>query len=72
MLIKKIFQSLPSNLVLFLITFLVFIPVLTIYCVLKFYLFTVRLSIQQLKKGLFVRFYQYLTSQQADPHVEFR
>ncbi|MGL9687670.1 MAG: hypothetical protein ACQBVK_02680 [Candidatus Phytoplasma sp. TWB_XP] len=70
MFIKKIFQSLPSNLIFFIITLLLFIPIITIYYVIKFYLFTVKLSIQQLKQGIVVQFYQHLTTKQTN-HVEF-
>ncbi|PQP79162.1 hypothetical protein RS022_06140 [Candidatus Phytoplasma rubi] len=62
MFIKKIFQSLPSNLIFFIIALLSFIPIITIYYVIKFYLFTVKLSIHQLNKGIVVQFYQYLTT----------
>ncbi|QKX95516.1 hypothetical protein [Candidatus Phytoplasma asteris] len=71
MLIKKIFQSLPSNLIFFIITLLSFIPFIIIYYVVKFYLFTVKLSIHQLKQGIAVKFYQYLTTKQPNHHVEF-
>ncbi|WAN63031.1 hypothetical protein RS022_06590 [Candidatus Phytoplasma rubi] len=71
MFIKKIFQSLPSNLIFFIITLLSFIPIITIYYVIKFYLFTVKLSIHQLKQGIVVQFYQHLTTQQSNHHVEF-
>ncbi|QKX95322.1 hypothetical protein [Candidatus Phytoplasma asteris] len=71
MFIKKIFQSLPSNLIFFIITLLSFIPIITIYYVLKFYLFTVKLSLHQLKQGIVVQFYQYLTTKQPNHHVEF-
>ncbi|QKX95165.1 MAG: hypothetical protein RP166_2050 [Rapeseed phyllody phytoplasma] len=71
MFIKKIFQSLPSNLIFFIITLLSFIPIITIYYVIKFYLFTVKISIHQLKKGIVVQFYQYLTTKQSNHHVEF-
>lgn len=70
MFIKKIFQSLPSNLIFFIITLISFIPIITIYYVIKFYLFTVKLSINQLKQGIVVQFYQYLTTKQPN-HVEF-
>ncbi|WP_034172263.1 hypothetical protein [Chrysanthemum yellows phytoplasma] len=71
MFIKKIFQSLPSNLIFFIITLLSFIPIITIYYVLKFYLFTVKLSLHQLKQVIVVQFYQYLTTKQPNHHVEF-
>ncbi|TKA88139.1 MAG: hypothetical protein QS2022_1110 [Candidatus Phytoplasma asteris] len=62
MFIKKIFQSLPSNLIFFIIILLLFIPIIIVYYVIKFYLFTVKLSIHQLKKGIVVQFYQHLTT----------
>ncbi|WZN38378.1 hypothetical protein M33023_01870 [Candidatus Phytoplasma asteris] len=71
MLIKKIFQSLPSDLIFFIITLLSFIPIITIYYVIKFYLFTVKLSIYQLKQGIVVKFYQYLTTKKSNHYVEF-
>ncbi|RMI87649.1 hypothetical protein [Candidatus Phytoplasma solani] len=71
MLIKKIFSSLPSNLILFIITLLSFLPIITIYYVIKFYLFTVKLSINQLKQGIVLQFYQYLTMKQPNHHVAF-
>ncbi|WP_026071961.1 hypothetical protein, partial [Vaccinium witches'-broom phytoplasma] len=61
MLIKKIFQSLPINLIFFIIILILFIPVITIYYVIQFYLLTVKLSIHQLKQGIVVQFYQHLT-----------
>ncbi|MFG6084705.1 MAG: hypothetical protein AB3F67_4170 [Candidatus Phytoplasma solani] len=69
MFIKKIFQSLPSNLIFFIITLLSFLPIIAIYYVIKFYLFTVKLSIQKLKQGIVVQFYQHLTTKQPN-HVE--
>ncbi|TKA87854.1 MAG: hypothetical protein QS2022_3990 [Candidatus Phytoplasma asteris] len=69
MLMKKIFQSLPSNLIFFIITLLLFIPIITIYYVIKFYLFTVKLSLHQLKQGIVVQFYQHLITKQPN-HVE--
>ncbi|MDC9032272.1 hypothetical protein M8044_000495 [Columbia Basin potato purple top phytoplasma] len=71
MLIKKIFQSLPNHLIFFIITLLSFLPIITIYYVIKFYLFTVKLSIHQLKQGIMVQFYQYLTTKRPNYHVEF-
>nr|ABU55756.1 hypothetical protein [Clover phyllody phytoplasma] len=69
MFIKKIFQSLPSNLIFFVITLLSFIPIIIVYYVIKFYLFTVKLSLHQLKQGIVVKFYQHLTTKQPN-HVE--
>ncbi|TKA88094.1 MAG: hypothetical protein QS2022_3430 [Candidatus Phytoplasma asteris] len=69
MLIKKIFPSLPSNLIFFIIILLSFIPIIIVYYVIKFYLFTVKLSIHQLNKGIMVQFYQYLTKKQPNHHV---
>ncbi|PQP79244.1 hypothetical protein C6B37_02275 [Candidatus Phytoplasma phoenicium] len=69
MLIKKIFSSLPSNFIFFIITLLLFIPIIIVYYVIKFYLFTVKLSVHQLKQGIVVQFYQYLTTKQPN-HVE--
>ncbi|PQP79793.1 hypothetical protein C6B37_01055 [Candidatus Phytoplasma phoenicium] len=66
MLIKKIFQSLTSNFIFFIITLLSFIPIIIVYYVIKFYLFTVKLSIHQLKQGIVVQFYQYLTTKQLN------
>ncbi|QKX95235.1 hypothetical protein [Candidatus Phytoplasma asteris] len=71
MLIKKIFQSLPSNLIFCIIILFSFLPIITIYYVIKFYLFTVKLSIYQLKQGIVVQFYQYLTMKRPNHHVEF-
>nr|ABU55733.1 hypothetical protein precursor [Malaysian periwinkle yellows phytoplasma] len=71
MFIKKIFTSLPSNLILFIITLLSFIPIITIYYFVKFYLFTVKLSIHQLKQGIVARMYQYLTTKKTNHHVAF-
>ncbi|RMI87814.1 hypothetical protein [Candidatus Phytoplasma solani] len=69
MLIKKIFQSLPSNFIFFIITLLSFLPIITIYYVIKFYLFTVQLSIHQLKQGIVVQFYQHLTTHGLNPTI---
>ncbi|WAN63452.1 hypothetical protein RS022_05970 [Candidatus Phytoplasma rubi] len=71
MLIKKIFQSLPSNLIFCIIILFSFLPIITIYYVIKFYLFTVKLSIRQLKQGIVARMYQYLTTKKLNNHVEF-
>ncbi|MGL9687384.1 MAG: hypothetical protein ACQBVK_01095 [Candidatus Phytoplasma sp. TWB_XP] len=71
MFIKKIFQSLPSNLIFFIIILLLFIPIIIVYYVIKFYLFTVKLSIHQLKQGIVVQFYQHLTTKRLNYHVEF-
>ncbi|PQP79486.1 hypothetical protein C6B37_01800 [Candidatus Phytoplasma phoenicium] len=62
MLIKKIFQFLPSNFIFFIVILLSFIPIITIYYVIKYYLFTIKRSLHQLKKGIVVQFYQYLTT----------
>ncbi|AYJ01553.1 hypothetical protein CWO85_00900 [Candidatus Phytoplasma ziziphi] len=70
MLIKKLFQSLPSNLIFLIITLFSLIPLITIYYVIKFYLCTVKLSIRQLKQGIVVQFYQYLTTKNSNYHVE--
>ncbi|PQP79172.1 hypothetical protein C6B37_02475 [Candidatus Phytoplasma phoenicium] len=69
MLIKKIFQFLPSNFIFFIITLLSFISIIIIYYVIKFYLFAVKLSIQQLKQGIVVKMYHSLTTKQPN-HVE--
>ncbi|WEX19414.1 MAG: hypothetical protein QS2022_1280 [Candidatus Phytoplasma asteris] len=71
MLIKKIFQSLPINLIFFIIILLSFIPIIIFYYVIKFYLFTIKLSIRQLKKGIVVQFYQHLTTKRFNHHVAF-
>ncbi|WAN63259.1 hypothetical protein RS022_03180 [Candidatus Phytoplasma rubi] len=71
MFIKKIFQFLPSNIIFFIITLLSFLPIITIYYVIKFYLLTVKLSIHQLKQGIVVQFYQHLTTKRPNHHVTF-
>ncbi|PQP79415.1 hypothetical protein C6B37_01420 [Candidatus Phytoplasma phoenicium] len=71
MLIKKIFQSLTSNFIFFIVILISFIPIITAYYIIKFYLFTVKLSIHQLNKGIVVQFYQYLTTKQPNHHVAF-
>ncbi|MBY7576641.1 hypothetical protein K6L59_00230 [Candidatus Phytoplasma sp. Tabriz.2] len=71
MLIKKIFQSLPSNIIFFIIILFLFIPIIIFYYVIKYYLFTVKLSIRQIKQGIVVQFYQYLTMKRPNHHVEF-
>ncbi|AYJ01080.1 hypothetical protein CWO85_03090 [Candidatus Phytoplasma ziziphi] len=66
MFIKKILPSLSINIIIsILLTPLIFINYL-----IKFYLFTYQLSIQRLKKGIVVRFYQYLTTIKTNNHVE--
>ncbi|MDV3166566.1 MAG: hypothetical protein Q8807_02740 ['Waltheria sp.' little leaf phytoplasma] len=69
MFIKKIFSSLPSNLLLSLSLLLVLMPIITIDYVIKFYLFTVKFSINRLKQGIVVRFYRYLTTNNSNHHV---
>ncbi|MDV3166543.1 MAG: hypothetical protein Q8807_02830 ['Waltheria sp.' little leaf phytoplasma] len=69
MFIKKIFSSLPSNLLLSLSLLLVLMPIITIDYVIKFYLFTVKFSINRLKQGIVVRFYRYLTTKNPHHHV---
>ncbi|MGL9687511.1 MAG: hypothetical protein ACQBVK_01820 [Candidatus Phytoplasma sp. TWB_XP] len=71
MLIKKTLHLLPNNLIPFIITLLSIIPLITVYYVIKFYLFTVKLSIQKLKQGIVVQFYQHLTTKRLNYHVEF-
>ncbi|KND62796.1 hypothetical protein AlmWB_00030 [Candidatus Phytoplasma phoenicium] len=69
--IKKIFSFLPDNFIFFFIIFISFIPIIIVYYFIKFYLFTLKLSIHQLKQGIMIRFYQYLTTEQLNHHVEF-
>ncbi|MBS2126580.1 hypothetical protein J8J04_02690, partial ['Fragaria x ananassa' phyllody phytoplasma] len=58
MFIKKIPLFLINNII-----YMIFlIPIYLIYFCIKFYLFTYQLSIQRLKKGIVVQFYQYLTT----------
>ncbi|WP_017191968.1 hypothetical protein [Poinsettia branch-inducing phytoplasma] len=66
MFIKKILSSLFSNS----ITFILLIPLIFINYLIKFYLFTYQLSIQRLKQGIVVKFYQYLTTTKTNHHVE--
>ncbi|TKA88192.1 MAG: hypothetical protein QS2022_1720 [Candidatus Phytoplasma asteris] len=65
MFIKKILSSLSSNI----IFILLIIPLILLNYLIKFYLFTYQLSIQKLKQGIVVQFYQYLTTKQPN-HVE--
>ncbi|MBS2126165.1 hypothetical protein J8J04_00300 ['Fragaria x ananassa' phyllody phytoplasma] len=60
---KKILTSLPNNIIFLIIIFF-------INYLIKFYLFTYQLSIQRLKKGIVVQFYQYLTTNKNHNHVE--
>ncbi|WP_017192979.1 hypothetical protein [Italian clover phyllody phytoplasma] len=69
--IKKILPSLPSNIIIFLIIIsILLIPFIFINYFIKFYLFTCQLSIQRLKQGIVVQFYQYLTTAKTNNHVE--
>ncbi|WP_225885838.1 hypothetical protein, partial ['Fragaria x ananassa' phyllody phytoplasma] len=62
MFVKKLFQSLPNNIIFFIIIFILLIPLIFINYLIKCYLLTYQLSIQRLKKGIVVQFYQYLTT----------
>ncbi|MDV3167257.1 MAG: hypothetical protein Q8784_02480 [Vigna little leaf phytoplasma] len=42
---------------------------ITVYYVIKFYLLTLQLSLYQLKQGIVVRFYRYLTTKNSKHHV---
>ncbi|AOF54592.1 putative effector [Maize bushy stunt phytoplasma] len=70
MFIKKNLPALPNNLLLFIIIFTLLIPLIFINYLIKFYLFTYQLSIKRLKKGIVVRFYQYLTTTKTNNHAE--
>ncbi len=70
MFVKKLFQSLPNNIIFFIIIFILLIPLIFINYLIKFYLFTYQLSIQRLKKGIVVRFYQHLTTNKNNNHAE--
>ncbi|WP_252861547.1 hypothetical protein, partial [New Jersey aster yellows phytoplasma] len=62
----KILSSLSSNIIIFIFL----IPLIFINYLIKFYLFTYRLSIKRLKQGIVVQFYQYLTTTKTNNHVE--
>ncbi|MGE9276561.1 MAG: hypothetical protein ACQKHC_01555 [Candidatus Phytoplasma pruni] len=66
MFLKKISSFLTTNI----IFILLLIPFYLISYLIKFYLFTYQLSIQRLKKGIVVQFYQYLTTIKTNNHVE--
>ncbi|WP_026072012.1 hypothetical protein [Poinsettia branch-inducing phytoplasma] len=66
MFIKKILSLLSSNIIIFIFL----IPLIFINYLIKFYLFTYRLSIKRLKQGIVVQFYQYLTITKTNNHVE--
>ncbi|WP_017191949.1 hypothetical protein [Poinsettia branch-inducing phytoplasma] len=66
MFIKKNLSFLSSNI----IFILLLMPFYLIFYLIKFYLFTYQLSIQRLKQGIVVQFYQYLTTTKTNNHVE--
>ncbi|AOF54644.1 putative effector [Maize bushy stunt phytoplasma] len=66
MFIKKNLSSLSINIIIFIFL----IPLIFINYLIKFYLFTYQLSIQRLKQGIVVKFYQYLTTTKTNNHVE--
>ncbi|WP_017191969.1 hypothetical protein [Poinsettia branch-inducing phytoplasma] len=66
MFIKKISSFLTTNIIFILLS----IPFYLISYLIKFYFWTYQLSIQRLKQGIVVQFYQHLTTTKTNNHVE--